>query len=84
MVGRGGGGGRFFEHSTTTTRPTISYNIGGFMGLIHFYSAIIRLAILLALCGQLKQCTLIMMGVAAESTTRGMISYSKFTHMLTD
>lgn len=54
------------------------------MGLIQFYSALIRLAIALALLGQLKHCTLVMMGAAAESTERGMISYSKFTHMLTD
>ncbi len=52
-------------------------------GVIQFYFFAIRLAIFLALAGQLKSCTLIMMGKAAERTERGMISYSKFTRMLT-
>ncbi len=52
------------------------------MGLVRFYSAVIWLGIALALAGQLKSCTLTMMGLAAEKTERGIISYSKFTRML--
>lgn len=52
------------------------------MALVRFYSAVIWLAIALALCGQLKSCTLELMGLAAEKTERGIISYSKFTRQL--
>ena len=51
------------------------------MGLVRFYAAVIKLAIFLALAGQLKSCTLVMMNKAVEK--REMISYSKFTRMLT-
>lgn len=51
--------------------------------IVRFYSFAIRLAIFLALAGQLKGCTLIIMGGAAEKTERGIISYSKYTRMLT-
>lgn len=51
------------------------------MGLIRFYAAVIKLAIFLGLAGQLKSCTLVMMNKAAGK--REMISYSKFTKMLT-
>jgi hypothetical protein len=71
MVGRKRGGWRIFTSQIL-------------VGLIRFYSALIRLAILLALLGQLKHCTLVMMGAAAESSERGMISYSKFTRPLTN
>ena len=53
------------------------------MGLVRFYSAVLWLAIGLALCGQLKSCTLTMMGLAAEKTEAGIMSYSKFSHALT-
>jgi hypothetical protein len=53
------------------------------MGFIRFYSAIIRIGIGLALLGQLKFCTTTMMGLAAESSQRGIISYSKFSRLLT-
>ena len=53
------------------------------MGLVRFYSAVIWLAIALAICGQLKSCTLTMMGLAAEKTETGILSYSKFSHALT-
>ena len=52
--------------------------------MVRFYVFVIRLAFLLALAGQLKSCTLTMMGLAAEKTARGIISYSKFTHLLTE
>ena len=51
--------------------------------IVRIYSFVIRLAIGLALAGQLRGCTLAMMGKAAEKTKRGMISYSKFIKILT-
>lgn len=53
------------------------------VSLIQFYSFVIRLAILLSLTGQLKTCTLTMMGLAATKSERGIISYSKYTKLLT-
>ncbi len=53
------------------------------MELVRFVSFVIRLGIALALIGQLKSCTLTMMGLAAEKTEHGMISYSKFSRLLT-
>lgn len=53
------------------------------MELIRFYIWVIKIAIALALIGQLKTCTLIMMGAASEKAGRGVISYSKFTRLLT-
>jgi len=53
------------------------------MELVRFYSFVIRIAIALALCGQLKTCTLYMLGAAAEKTENGVISYSKFSRLLT-
>jgi hypothetical protein len=53
------------------------------MGLVRFYVWVVRIAVLLALCGQLKTCTLIMMGLAAEKSERGIMSYSKYTKQLT-
>ena len=53
------------------------------MELVRFYSLVIKIAIVLALCGQLKACTLIMLGTAHEKTEDGIISYSKFSRGLT-
>lgn len=53
------------------------------MELVRFYSFVVRLGIALALCGQLKACTLVMMGKAAEKTETGLTSYSKFSKLLT-
>ncbi|HMN68844.1 MAG TPA: hypothetical protein PKC28_09935 [Bdellovibrionales bacterium] len=53
------------------------------MELVRFYAWVIKVAILLALIGQLKACTLIMMGLAAEKSEKGIISYSRFTRLLT-
>ena len=36
-----------------------------------------------ALIGQLKSCTLELLGLAAEKSDHGMISYTKFTRALT-
>jgi len=54
------------------------------LGLLRFYSFMIWLGISLALVGQLKSCTLVMLGLAAEKSERGIISYSKFTRLLTE
>lgn len=54
------------------------------MELVRFFSFVIRLAIALALVGQLKACTLIMMGKAAEKSETGIMSYSKFSKLLTE
>ncbi len=53
------------------------------MGLLRFYVWVIRLGLLVALCGQLKSCTLVMMGLAAKKTDQGIMSYSKFSRELT-
>ncbi len=51
--------------------------------VMRFYSWVIWLGVGLALCGQLKACTLTMMGLAAEKSQQGIISYSKFSKALT-
>lgn len=53
------------------------------MELVRFYALIVKIAILLAVLGLLKSCTLELMGLAAEKTDRGMISYSKYSRLLT-
>jgi hypothetical protein len=50
--------------------------------LVKFYSTVVQIALILALAGQLKGCTLGMLGLAAQKTQHGIISYSKFTHEL--
>ncbi len=52
------------------------------MGIVRFYGAIIWLGVLLALTGQARSCTRTMLGMAADSTERGIMSYSKFTKQL--
>lgn len=51
------------------------------MGLVKFYVWVIRIGFLLAMCGQLKACTLELMGKAAAK--HEMMSYSKYTRALT-
>jgi len=51
--------------------------------IVKFVSFVVRLGLILAFCGQLKFCTLQLMDLASEKTQKGMISYSKYTHMLT-
>ncbi len=53
------------------------------MELVRFFAAIVKIAIALALIGQLKFCTLDLLGLAAARSERGMISYSKYTRLLT-
>ena len=45
---------------------------------------VIRIGLALAMIGQLKTCTLVMAGLAAEKTERGVMSYGKFSRALTD
>ena len=54
------------------------------MALVRFYAFVIKIAILLALMGLLKSCTLELMGLAAHKTERGMISYKRYTEILTN
>lgn len=53
------------------------------MVVVHFFAWVIRLGLALALIGQLKSCTLVMLGMVAEKTEHGIISYSKFARQLT-
>ncbi len=53
------------------------------MGLVRFYALIVKIAVVLAVLGLLKSCTLELMGLAAEKTNRGIMSYSKFSRQLT-
>ncbi len=52
------------------------------MELVRLYAAILKIALLLALCGQLKGCTLELMGKAAAK--HEMMSYSRYTRALTE
>ena len=51
------------------------------MELVKFYAWIVKIAVALAMMGQLKACTLELAGKAAAK--HEMMSYSKFTRMLT-
>lgn len=53
------------------------------MELIRFYAVVIKIAITLALIGQLKACTLAVIGLAADKSGQGMISYTQYTRALT-
>ena len=50
------------------------------MEVVRFYVMIVRIAVLLALSGQLKACTLEFAGKAAAK--HGMMSYSRYTKAL--
>lgn len=53
------------------------------MGAVKFVSFILKLGFLLAFAGQLKFCTLVIMGKAAQKSQHGIMSYSKYTRELT-
>ena len=53
------------------------------MHLIRFYAAIIKIGIALAMLGLLKTCTLQMLGLAAAKSEVGIMSYSKYSRLLT-
>jgi hypothetical protein len=52
------------------------------MQLVRFYAAIFKLALVLAMLGVLKTCTLEVMGLAAAKSQVGIMSYSKYSRML--
>ena len=52
------------------------------MELIRFFAVLVKIAIVLAIIGQLKSCTLELLGLAAEKSGQGMISYSQYTRLL--
>jgi len=54
------------------------------MELARLYLAIFKIAIALALIGQLKSCTLELLGLTAERTGQGMISFTNYTKALTN
>lgn len=53
------------------------------MELVRFYAAVVKLAMVLAMLGVLKTCTLQVMGLAAAKSQVGIMSYSKYSRMLT-
>lgn len=53
------------------------------MEIARFMSLVLRIGMALALIGQLKSCTLELMGLAADKTERGIMSYSRYTRLLT-
>lgn len=53
------------------------------MELVRFYALIIKIAVVLALTGQLKSCTFELMGLAAKKSERGIVSYKRYTELLT-
>ena len=53
------------------------------MELVRSFAAILKLALLLALLGQLKLCTVCMLGLAADNSEHGWITYSAYTKLLT-
>jgi hypothetical protein len=52
------------------------------MELVRFFAFVVKIAIILALIGQLKSCTLELLGLAAGKSDHGMISYSQFNRTL--
>ena len=53
------------------------------MELVRFFALVVQIAVVLALIGELKSCTLELLDLAAQKSERGMMSYTKFTRALT-
>ena len=53
------------------------------MELVRFVGFVVKIAICLALIGELKSCTLELLDLSAEKSATGIMSFSKFTHALT-
>ena len=53
------------------------------MELVRFFARLVKIAICLALIGQLKSCTLELLDLSAEKSSRGIMSYSRLTKELT-
>lgn len=56
--------------------------LGRFMELVRFYALIVKVALVLAMMGQLQSCTLELMGLAAAKSRTGLMSYSAFNKRL--
>ena len=54
------------------------------MELVRFYAVMVSIAIVLAVLGLLKSCTLELMGLAAEKTDHCIMSYSRYSRQLLD
>ena len=53
------------------------------MELVRFFALVVKIAICLALIGELKSCTLELLDLSAKKSATGIMSYSKFTRALT-
>lgn len=53
------------------------------MELVRFYATVMKLAMVLAMLGVLKTCTLQVLGMAAAKSQVGIMSYSKYSRKLT-
>jgi hypothetical protein len=53
------------------------------MELVRFVGFVVKIAICLALIGELKSCTLELLDSSAEKSAQGIMSYSKFSRALT-
>ena len=53
------------------------------MELVRFFVLVVKIALCLALIGQLKSCTLELLDLSAEKSSRGIMSYSRLTQALT-
>ena len=53
------------------------------MELVRFFAMVLKIAIFLALIGELKACTLDLLSLNAANSRAGIMSYSRFNHELT-
>lgn len=52
------------------------------MELVRFFAGVVKIALLLAVVGCLKSCTLELLGLSAEKSATGMTSFTKYTRAL--
>ena len=52
------------------------------MELVRFFAFVVKLAIALALIGELKSCTLELLGLATDQSDQGIMSYGQYTRLL--
>lgn|GEM_PF-2394113 len=52
------------------------------MELVRFFAFVVKVALLLAFIGELKTCTLEVLGLAASRSNHGMISYGQYSRLL--
>jgi hypothetical protein len=53
------------------------------MELVRFFAMVVKIAIFLALIGELKSCTLEILHLSSQKSSTGIMSYSKFSRELT-